>query len=377
MENEKKTGSGKRKKIIGLIVDLAMYAAMLLQMLYVVTGNAVHEWLGIGFFALLVCHMVIKRRWFSLVLRRKGKLFTARRFADLMIVLLMLCLALLMFSSMGVSRLIFPNVHFLGSAVFHRTLATLGLTAAVIHGGMHGYFGSKKKKKAVIGIILCSAAALGIGFGLVPYMNRHYRTVEIDYRQAVAGEKLQWKGDKPLAVYFTRVGNTDFEADVDAVSGASLLLADGELMGNTQLMADMLHDILDCDTAAITLTGECYPSSYAETCTVGGREIKEGARPAILPIDISDYNDIFLVYPIWWGTVPAPVATFLESASFEGKTVHLIATQGSSGFVSSTKDVCAMIPGARVLEAISVYCDDIPAARQMLLDWMKSAGLAE
>lgn len=376
MEN-KNTGSRKNSKAAGLIVDIFMYAVMLLQMLYVVTGNAVHEWLGISFFVLLVCHIYIKRRWFSLMLHRKGKLLSARRFADMMIVLLMFSIVLLMFSSMGVSRLIFPNVHFLGDAFFHRTLATIVLTFMVIHSGMHGYFKARNKKKAVIGIALCSAAALGIGFGLVPYMNRHYRTVEIDYTQAVSGESLSWKSGKPLVVYFTRVGNTDFDADVDAVSGASLLIADGELMGNTQLMADMLQNILGCKTEAITLTESRYPSSYAETCTVGGKEIKEQARPEIEPIDFEGYDSILLVYPIWWGTVPAPVSSFLESGSFAGKTVYLIATQGSSGFVSSTKDVQAAIPDVEACEAISVYCDDIPTARAQLFGWLRDSGLAE
>lgn len=365
------------RKTIGLAIDFAMYAVMLLQMLYVVTGNAVHEWLGISFFALLVCHIVIKRSWFRLWLRRKGKLLSARRFADLMIVLLMVSLILLSFSSMGVSRLLFPKVTILGSPLFHRTLATLALTFAVIHGGMHLYFRAKSKIKAAAVIALLSAAALGIGFGLVPYMNRHYRPVEVHYAEAAPGRKLHWKGSRPLVVYFTRVGNTDFEDDIDAVSGASLLRADGELWGNTQFMAAMLQELMDCDTAAITLTGTRYPSSYADTCTVGGKELKDNARPEILPIDITGYDDILLVYPIWWGTLPMPAASFLESADFAGKTVHLIATQGSSGFVSSTGDIRALIPAAEVIEGISVYCDDIPNSAALLEDWLISAGLAE
>lgn len=367
----------KSKKAISLIIDIAMYAVMLAQMLYVITGNAVHEWLGISFFVLLVCHMILKRRWFRLWLHRKGKLLSARRFADFMIVLLMGSLILLSFSSMGVSRLLFPSVHFLGSPVFHRTLATLALTFAVIHGGMHSYFRAKSKKKAVAVIAVLCAAALGIGFGLVPYLNRHYRTVEVGAADAVPSEHLTWKTGKPLVVSFTRVGNTDFEPDIDAVSGASLLRVDGELTGNTQFMADQLSGMMDCDTAAITLTGKHYRSSYAETCVVGGQEIKAGDRPDILPIDISDYQDILLIYPIWWGTIPAPVATFLESGSFAGKTVYLIATQGSSGFVSSTRDIQAIIPEAAVVEGISVYCDDIPNSASLLANWMKNAGLAK
>lgn len=366
----------KTEKIAGLIIDLAMYALMLAQMLYAFTGNGVHEWLGVGFFVLLVFHMVLKRRWFRLWLRRKGKLLSARRFADLMIVLLLLCLTVLGVSSMGVSRLLFPNVTVLGSPALHSTLATLGLTLAVIHGGMHGYFGTKQKKKAIAVIAVLSAAALGIGFGLVPYLNRHYRTVEVDTHAAAPVEHLTWKSGKPLVVYFTRVGNTDFAPDIDAVSGASLLKVDGVLTGNTQFMASRLSALLDCDTAAITLTGSRYPSSYSKTCTVGGREIKEQARPAIQPIDISGYDEILLVYPIWWGTIPAPVASFLESTSFAGKTIYLIATQGSSGFASSTQDIRALVPEASVEEVISVYCDDIPVTGTMLADCLKTAGLA-
>lgn len=367
----------KIKKTVGLLIDIGMYTVMLTQMLYAITGNALHEWLGISFFLLLVGHLILKRKWFSLWLHRKVKLFTARRFADLMILLLLTGLVILSLSSMGVSRLLFPNIHYLGSPAFHSTLATLCLTMAVIHGGMHGYFKAKNKKKAVALIALLSAAALGIGFGLVPYLNRHFRKVEVDYQAAVSQQKLTWRSEKPLVVYFTRVGNTDFDADIDAVSGASLLLSDGELTGNTQFMAAMLQEILGCETAAIELTDYKYPSSYSETCVVGGKEIREKTRPNIKPVDVSAYKEIILVYPIWWGTIPEPVATFLESASFDGKTIHLIATQGSSGFVSSTKDIKALVPGADVREGISVYCDDIPKSAELLIRWMKDNDLAE
>lgn len=367
----------KLRKIVGLIVDVAMYTVMLAQMLYVVTGNAVHEWLGISFFVLLICHIILKRVWFKNFFRRKGKLFSARRFADLMIILLLGCLILLSFSSMGVSRLIFPDVKFLGSPTLHSTLATLALTFAVIHGGMHGYFVAKNKIKAAVIIAILSGAALGIGFGLVPYLNRHYRTVEISYTSTSTDEKLNWKSEKPLVVYFTRVGNTNFDPDIDAVSGASLLRVDGELTGNTQFMADMFKELIECDTVPIELIGNLYPSSYAETCEVGGREIKANARPEIKDIDVSNYNDIILVYPIWWGTIPMPVATFLENNSFDGKNIYLIATQGSSGFVSSTKDIRSLVPNATVEEGISVYCDDIPKSAVLLSDWLKESGLVD
>lgn len=367
----------KVKKYTGLAVDFAMYAVMLTQMLYAITGNNIHEWLGIGFFVLLVCHIIFKRAWFKAVFRRKGKVFTARRFADLMIILLLLSVVILSLSSMGVSRMIFPDVHFLGSPAFHSTLATLTLTFAVIHGSMHMYFKAKNKKKAVVIIVLLAVASLLIGFVLVPYLNRHFRKVSISSEVMESAEKLSWKTEQPVAVYFTRVGNTDFEPDIDAVSGASLLRLDGELTGNTEFMAMRLNEILGCETKAINIMDYKYPSSYTETCIVGGDEIKSDARPAINFADVSGYKNIILVYPIWWGTIPAPVASFLESASFDGKNVYLIATQGSSGFASSTKDIKKLIPSANVIEGISVYCDDIPLSAGLLADWMKENNLAE
>jgi flavodoxin len=165
--------------------------------------------------------------------------------------------------------------------------------------------------------------------------------------------------------------NTDFEDNVDAVSGASLLLADGELMGSNQLIADMIDDAIDCDVKTITITGDKYPSSYSSTVSVAGKELKNEARPAIEPIDTNGYNSIILIYPLWWGTVPMPVASFLESCDFSGKDLYLIATQGSSGYGDSVDDIEDMAEGADIHKVMSIYCEDIPDARERIVKWLK------
>jgi flavodoxin len=120
------------------------------------------------------------------------------------------------------------------------------------------------------------------------------------------------------------------------------------------------------------LTGEKYPSSYGDTVAVAQRELRRDSRPAIEPVDVSEYDEIILIYPLWWGTVPMPVATFLESGDFTGKTIYLIASQGSSGFGASAEAVRALCPGATVREGISVYCDDIPKARDEIGQYLQS-----
>lgn len=45
------------------------------------------------------------------------------------------------------------------------------------------------------------------------------------------------QGDNILIAYFSRVGNTDFPDDIDAVTSASLLKDDGKLYGNIRSMS--------------------------------------------------------------------------------------------------------------------------------------------
>ena len=52
--------------------------------------------------------------------------------------------------------------------------------------------------------------------------------------------------------------------------------------------------------------------------------MKTGKRPEILnlPQDIDQYDEIYLGYPNYWGTMPMAVYTFLESYDFTGKKIR-------------------------------------------------------
>lgn len=360
----------KSLKIIGTAVDIVMYLLMLLQMLYVFTGNNLHEILGAVFFVCLIAHIIIKRRFLTGLFKFKGK-SAARITSNVVTILLTAASAIMILSSMGVSRLLLPQFRSFGSADLHTYLATAVLTLAVLHGGIKGFMMTKKKKLTAVLIATGCIASTAVGLALVPYLNRHFKVVDIDLNEKISGEKVKLSGRKPLVVYFTRLGNTDFEDNIDAVLGASLLLADGELMGSNQFIAEMIENAVDCDVRAITLTGEKYPSSYGDTVSVAGKELRANERPSIEPIDVSSYDSVILVYPLWWGSVPMPVATFLESADFTGKDLFLIATHGSSGYGSSVDDIKSMAKGADVHEVMSIYCDDIPDSRGRIVEWLK------
>ena len=56
------------------------------------------------------------------------------------------------------------------------------------------------------------------------------------------------------------------------------------------------------------------------------------ARPALggKRLDISDYDVVFIGYPIWWDQAPRIINTFIESHDLKGKTVIPFATSGGS-----------------------------------------------
>ena len=78
------------------------------------------------------------------------------------------------------------------------------------------------------------------------------------------------------------------------------------------------------------------------------------ARPAISGnlSGVSEYDIIYLGHPIWWGTAPRIIQTFLESCDLSGKTVYTFCTSGGSGIEKSVEDLQEMYPDVRILSGM-------------------------
>ena len=75
-------------------------------------------------------------------------------------------------------------------------------------------------------------------------------------------------------------------------------------------------------------------------------------RPEITDTDakISEYDEIFLGFPIWWYVAPTIINTFLEKYDFTGKKIVLFATSGGSGFGNTVKELQPSAPGSQFVE---------------------------
>lgn len=76
------------------------------------------------------------------------------------------------------------------------------------------------------------------------------------------------------------------------------------------------------------------------------------SRPALADKDanVSDYDVIFIGFPIWWYATPTIINTFLETYDFGGKTIVPFATSGGSGIKKATEAIRNAVPNAEVEE---------------------------
>lgn len=77
----------------------------------------------------------------------------------------------------------------------------------------------------------------------------------------------------------------------------------------------------------------------------------EKSRPemAAQPEDLTQYDTVFVGFPIWWYQAPRIVETFLESGDFSGKTIIPFATSGGSGMGKTAQILNKLCPDATVL----------------------------
>jgi flavodoxin len=165
---------------------------------------------------------------------------------------------------------------------------------------------------------------------------------------------------KCLIAYFSRKGQ-------NYVSGRLVDLK----VGNTKAVANMIHKI----TGGVLFHIEsvtAYPKDYTEATEVAKNELRAKARPKLTGHveNMGAYDVIFLGYPNWWGTMPMPVYTFLESYDFSEKTIVPFCTHEGSGMGHSEKDIAKVCPKSTVLEGLAIHGTSASSAESKVSSWI-------
>lgn len=137
---------------------------------------------------------------------------------------------------------------------------------------------------------------------------------------------------KSLIIYFSRADENYAVGYIDK--------------GNTEVVAEYVQELTGADMFKAE-PAVPYAKDY-KTCIeeakqrIGNAPIKEKLT------DISAYDTVYIMSPIYWGTYAPEVETALEGLNFTGKTVRIICTHEGSGLSGMPSDVKKMCKGANV-----------------------------
>lgn len=183
-------------------------------------------------------------------------------------------------------------------------------------------------------------------------------------------------GARVLVAYFSLYGNTAYESGVDAITSASIVVENGQQQGSTEHIARMIADQTGGDLHLIE-TNEKYPAEFNNVVEQNHREIANGTRPTLSShVDLTDYDVIFIGYPVWASTTPAPVLSFLEEQNLSGKTVIPFCTHDGYGAGSSYSAISRSSVGAVVEQGLAVDSSQVSTAQSTVTDWVSSLNLS-
>ena len=87
-------------------------------------------------------------------------------------------------------------------------------------------------------------------------------------------------------------------------------------------------------------------------CRANVEQNDPDARPEIAGdlTDLSEYDRVYLGFPIWWGTNPKIINTFIASCNLAGKEVFPFCTSGGSGMGNTNAELAPSFKGATLVE---------------------------
>lgn len=187
------------------------------------------------------------------------------------------------------------------------------------------------------------------------------------------GATAEADGAGILIAYFTMPEDVD-TSGVNAVAGASIVVNDGEALGNTEYMASIIQDTIGGDLFQIE-TVQQYPLDHDPLVDQAAEEQDAESRPELSAHldNLEQYDTIILGYPNWWGDMPMAVYSFLEEYDFSGKTIIPYCPHGGSGFSGTVDTIAELQPNATVSdEGLAISRDDVADSASDVAAWAES-----
>lgn len=160
---------------------------------------------------------------------------------------------------------------------------------------------------------------------------------------------------KSLIIYFSRADENYKVGYIDK--------------GHTEIVAEYVRDLTGADMFKVEPLipyAKDYKACIEEAkMRIGNAPIKEELK------DISSYDLIYIMSPIYWGTYAPELETQLKKLDFTGKTIRIITTHEGSGLGSIISDIKRVCSGANVLDdALAIQGRFAKDSKHIIKSWI-------
>ncbi len=143
--------------------------------------------------------------------------------------------------------------------------------------------------------------------------------------------------------------------------------------GNTRYIADRISKLIEADIYEIVLS-KPYSSNYNTCLQESRRDLGQNRLLDIknpLP-DISRYETLLIGYPVWFGTYPMPMASFLNQCNPVDKKILPFSTHGGGGDPKGLNDLRKLCPDNTFGDLFSVQGRGGSNLDTYLRQWVKN-----
>lgn len=139
--------------------------------------------------------------------------------------------------------------------------------------------------------------------------------------------------------------------------------------GNTEVLAEYVKEFTGADMFKVEPVVE-YPKEYSNC--IEEAKVRRGNAPIKESLSsISEYDTIYIMTPIYWGTIAPELETQLRLLDFTGKNIRIVTTHEGSGLGTVVNDIKRICIGANVLDnAIAIYGSKVNESKDVIKDWI-------
>lgn len=184
-------------------------------------------------------------------------------------------------------------------------------------------------------------------------------------------QKEAQSSGKSLVVYFSTPVQKR-SGEVDGISSASRTSEGSVYKGNTEYIAELISKETNADLFEI-VPQQAYSNIYETVRDKAEQEQEQNARPAIKNkiTNISQYDTIYVGYPIWWSDMPQILYTFFDTYDLGGKNIFPFCTHAGSGLSGTVARIKNLEPQATVYKGLAIYRTDVMNSDSVVKSWIQ------